>query len=103
MIKVNFNVPFKDVFGNPVLENGKPLIVGKHLGFNLYNVSEIDGKPLSPEEKFNSYSLAVKIANADKEIELSRDEATLIDKVASQVFSAGAYANVKFLIKKNKS
>lgn len=97
-MKVNFNIPFKDVFGNPVLEHGKPLIIGKHLGFHLYNISEIDNQTLSPQEKFETYSLAVKIANADAGLEISKEEAELIEKVASLVFSAGAYANVKLLL-----
>lgn len=96
-MKLNFNQPFKDMHGNPHLEGGKPAIIGKHLGFQLYNAND-KLWPMKPEEKYMAYCLSVKIGNAEGEVEISPEEAQLIDRVASRTLTAGAYGNIKDLL-----
>lgn len=98
-MKINFNVPYTDPFGNPMLENGKPVVIRKSLGMNLFYVND-KIMPLNPEQKFMAYTLSVKIANAEAEIEVSKEEAELIDKVAGWTLPAGYYGNIKSLLNK---
>lgn len=96
-MKVNFNQPYTDPFGNPMLENGKPVVIRKSLGINLFYVND-KILPLNPEQKFLAYTLSVKIANAEEAVELTAEEAELIDKVAAKTLPAGYYGNIKSLI-----
>lgn len=98
-MKVNFNQPFLDPFGNPCFEEGasKPTIVSRNFGMILYNVGDKQ-IVLTPEEKYLAFKISVKIANAEGEVEISQEEANLIDKIASRIYSAGAYGFIKNLI-----
>lgn len=97
-MKANFNRPFTDVFGAPVLSKaGQPEMINRHLGFILFNIGD-DNHPLNAQEKFLAYTLSMKIANAPGEIEISQEEADFIDRVASQAYAAGAYGNIKSII-----
>lgn len=94
-MRVNFKEPFRDLFGEPIKDReGKELEIGKTLGLELFNLADLNKVPLTQEQKYMAYTLSVKIANADGEVEISEKEAKFIDHVASAVFKAGAYGNV---------
>lgn len=101
-MKTDFNRPFKDLFGNDVTDkNGKPVMIGRSLGLQLFNLGEMNGKTLTPEEKYMAYTLSVRLANKE-EIELSKEEADFISKVAAQFYTAGAYGNIKDILTQNQ-
>lgn len=96
-MKVNFNQKFKDFYGNEVEEKNGLSTIGKSLGFNLYNLPD-KLIPLNAQQKFLAFSLSVKIANATEEVEISQEEADLIDGVAAVVYFPGYYGQVKQLL-----
>lgn len=99
-MKTNLNIPFTDMFGNPAKIDGKSSTVGHQIAFMLFNLGEISSRPLTPDEKFRAYTLSVKIANADSEVELSKEDADFIIRAAGSSFAAGAYGQIKELLSK---
>lgn len=98
-MKINFNQPFKDFLGEAVIgKDGKPMMINRVLGLQLFNLSELKGNPLTPDQKYRAYTLSVKLANEPGEIEFSPEEIEFIDQVSSEVYSAGAYGNIKELL-----
>lgn len=98
-MKVNFNQPFRDLFGHAIKDrDGKEMIIGRALGLELFNLGDLGKEPLSQEEKYMAYALSVRMANSEGEIEISEAEATFIDRVAANTYKAGAYGNIKELI-----
>lgn len=101
-MKVNFNQPIKDPFGNVVLdEHDNPQSIGKILATGLFNAKQIKGMPLTPEQKFNAFNLSTKIANAKGEVEISVEEAQFIKSVSAEIFMAGVYGNIVNVIENN--
>lgn len=101
-MKVNFNQPFKDPFGNPLIDkDGKTTMINKNLGLALFNLGG-EKCPLPPDQKYMAFTLSVKLANASGEVEISEEEAQFIDLMASKIYMAGPYGNIKLLISKSK-
>lgn len=96
-MKVNFRQPFKDLFGNPMLEDGKEMMINESLGFNLFYITD-KIVPLNAKEKYIAYTLAVKLTNKEIDLEITPEEADVIDKVAARVYNAGAYGNIRSLL-----
>lgn len=96
-MKVNFNIPFRDFLGKEVAVSDHLPTIGKSLGFNLFNIPD-KVVSLSAEQKFTAYTLAVKLANAEAEAEITPQEAEVIDMVASKVYFPGYYGQVKQLL-----
>lgn len=68
MKKVNFNVPFLGLNGNPITdEKGQPLMMGKFLA-NAIASSEAKDKPME------RYELCHKLFSSDGEIEIKDSE-----------------------------
>lgn len=100
-MKVNFNQPIKDPFGNAVTDEfHKPQTIGRILATGLFNAKQLKGMPLTPEQKFLAYNLSTKIANADNEIEITVEDAQFIKNLSADIFMAGVYGNIVNLIEK---
>lgn len=98
-MKVNFNRPFKDPFGNVITDkNLEPKMINKELGLELFNLGSIGNEPLTQEQKYMAYSLSMKLANSDGDIELESKEIEFIDEVAARTYKAGAYGNIKSIL-----
>lgn len=99
-MKVDFNCVFKNYNGEDILSKGVPVKVSSYLANTLFNLSAIDGKSLTAEEKYMAYSLCKRIANADGEVEITTEEASFIKKVCASQLSAGAYGFITDIIEK---
>lgn len=98
-MKANFNQPFCDPFGNPLRDKeGNVQMINRVLGLELFNLGDLDKQPLTQEEKYMAYTLSVKLANSADDIDLTKEEADFIDRVASSVYKAGAYGNIKSIL-----
>ena len=98
-MKVNFNHTFKDPFGNDLTDNeGKPQMINRSLGFELFNLGDLGTAPMSQEEKFMAYNLSMRIANSTGDIEISNEEAEFLCKIACRVYRPGAFGIIKSLI-----
>ena len=93
-MKINFAQPF-------VTFDGKKLegTISERLGQALFNVSTLENRSLSADEKYMSYKLCQKMAS-NKEIEISAEEASFIKRISAEVLTAGAYGQVVDLIEK---
>ena len=96
-MKVNFNTPFSDCFGNKI--EGKN-IAGQICLF-LFNLSTMSGSPVPAEKKYMAYSLCNRISKSPEEVELTTEEASFIKEVSSEVMSAGAYGQIADIIEGN--
>lgn len=97
-MKVNFNQPFIDLYGEPMTENGKPSLIKKTLGLLLFNLGDQNKPAFTQDEKYMAYTLSIRLANSEDEIEISEEEARFIDQVAAASFRAGAYGNIRKLL-----
>ncbi len=102
-MKVNFNKPFMDATGKPVMMGDQKQVISERLGFMLFNLSQIKGQPATPEQKYQAYCLLKKIKDNPEEVEITTEEGTLIKDIAAEVLSAGAYGQIYDIIEnKNK-
>ena len=101
-MNVNFNVPFVDLMGKPIYENGKEAIVADRVASLLFNLSALNKEPLKAEQKYKAYKLCTRITGKPENVELSAEDAAFIKEVCSEAFSAGAYGQVVDLIENNK-
>jgi hypothetical protein len=94
-MKVNFNVPFKNVKGEAITKDGKEQLIKDVLAPVLFDGNWISST--SPEEKRVSYDLSTRIYAAKGAIEITTEEATLI-KQGAQILNAAGYAQIYNLI-----
>jgi hypothetical protein len=94
-MKVNFNVPFKNVKGESMTKDGKEQLVKDVLAPVMFEGNWISST--SPKEKLMSYDLSTRIYAADGEIEITIEEATLI-KQGAQILNAVGYSQIYKLI-----
>ena len=73
----------KDEKGNPSIEQVE--LTMKRVCQNVLLIEKRDGKPSTPEEKFNRHNLALEIHNADDEIDLSVDDVKLLKDLIGEV------------------
>lgn len=101
-MKVNFNNEFVDCFGKTITEkkNGQetPLQIWESLARALFNLSILEGKPVSQDEKYTAYSLSKRIAGNPSEVELTTEEASFLKRVCAEQLSAGAYGIVADIV-----
>lgn len=94
-MKVNFNKPFRDADGKPVIAaSGKEENIADRLGISLFNLVQIKGRAATPEEKYQAYCILKKIKDNPEEVEISTEDATLIKDIAAETLSAGAYGQI---------
>jgi hypothetical protein len=94
-MKVNFNVPFKNFKGEAIVKDGKEQLIKDVLAPVMFEgnwISSVDGK-----EKLMSYDLSVRIYAAEGEINITPEEAILIQRGA-QILNAAGYAQIHQLI-----
>ncbi len=91
-----------DADGQPVIINGKQENIADRLGFALFNLSQIKGRPATAEEKYQSYCLLKKIKDNPEEVEISTEEGTLLKDIAAEILSAGAYGQIYDIIENKK-
>jgi hypothetical protein len=94
-MKVNFNVPFKNYKGETILKDGKEQLIKDVLAPVMFDGNWISST--DPEEKLKSYGLSIRIYDADTDIEITTEEATLI-KRGAQILNAAGYAQIHKLI-----
>ncbi len=97
-MKVNLNKPFIDADGNPVMMGDQKQVISDRLGFTLFNLVEINGKPATPEQKYMAYCLLRKIKQNPEEVELTTEEGTMLKTIAAETLSAGAYGQIHDII-----
>ena len=91
-MKVNFNINFKDVFGNEIAENN----VGTTIAQILFCYGGDTHVPR--EDKFKAWILSQKIVQSSESVELSTEEATLIKTACEKALNAGGFGQVYELI-----
>ncbi|KAA6347961.1 hypothetical protein EZS27_004584 [termite gut metagenome] len=96
-MKVNFNVPFKNVKGEAIVKDGKEQLMKDVLAPVLFDGNWISSA--SPEEKLMSYDLSTRIYAAEGEMEITTEEASLI-KRGAQILNAAGYSQIYKLIEK---
>lgn len=98
-MQADFNRSFTDPFGNPIADReGRPQMINKILGLELFNLGDLGKEPLSQEQKYMAYTLSLRLANATGPVEISPEEAQFIDQVAARAYKAGAYGNIKSIL-----
>lgn len=106
-MKINFKKDFVDCFGNPIEENVNGNVVhvnvARKLAASLFSISNVEGKPLTGDEKYMAYSISCRMANTPESVELTTEEATFLKKVCSELLSAGAYGQLYDLIEGNNN
>lgn len=100
-MKVNLSKYFTDAQGNPVIVAGKPQVIGEHLCFALFNLTQVHGAPATPEQKYMAYKLCKRIQADASNVELSTEEGTFLKELAAEVLSAGGYGQVVDIIENN--
>lgn len=101
-MNINLNVPFVDLMGKPIYENGKEANVADRIASLLFNLSALHKEPLNAEQKYQAYKLCTAIIHSPSSVELSAEQASFIKDVCSEAFSAGAYGQVVDIIENNK-
>lgn len=97
-MKVDLSKSFLDAKGNPVLAGGKPQVIGEHLCLSLFNFTQLNGSPATPEQKYDAYKLLKRIRQDPSKVEISAEEGAFLKKIASDVLSAGGYGQVVDII-----
>ena len=95
-MKLNLNVSLKTIDGLEMkeenVENGvkvlKPLMVNKICARIIYNSTEVD-----INDKLKAHNIALKLFNAEGDIDLELDEIVLIKSLLKNL-SAGAYGQI---------
>ena len=102
-MKVNFNQPFVDCFGNEVIneKTGKGTNIAESLCLVIFNLNGVGGVPLPPDKKYALHKICQKIACSPGEVELTTEEGTLLKEIAAESYSCGAYGQVADIIENN--
>lgn len=96
-MKVNLNCSFRDYKGLPIEGTNISDMVCK----SLFSVATLDGRSLSLDEKYMAYKLCNKIMRAVSDVTLSSEETVFIQKICSEVLTAGAIGQLKDLLENN--
>jgi hypothetical protein len=100
-MKVNFNKPFVNFKGEPIVENGKEKSIKEVVAASLFEGHFLMRRPnVSGEEKMVAYNLSRKVNDSGGEIVLSVEEAAMIKEAVLPVLNPGGYAQVVSLIEK---
>lgn len=103
-MKVNLHVPFVNIFGKEIKQDGKVQMMDETICSALFSGSFLrPGK--TPEEesklKMDAYLLCIKIMQAAGELELEIEEAAMVKQVAVTL-NPGGYGQVYDLIEGGK-
>lgn len=82
-MKINTQIPLKDLDGNVLKDNDKDATVARTVSGAL--VAGIKGEETSPTDAADRYDLAVRLRNSD-EIDLSSEEIALCKKMVAKVY-----------------
>lgn len=92
MKKINFNVPFKGISGEALLDHkGEGLMINNEVANQIYYHFKTD-------KKLEAHSLALKLYNAKGEVEVTDTEKLLLRGVAEQCFNIGCAAQIIELV-----
>jgi len=90
MAKINFNVPLKDMDGDPIKENnqksGEVEIVTMKQAVSTALMSSYPDEKVPPEEKLLRHDLAHKVYKSKGQIELTIEELGLIKKMVDKAW-----------------
>lgn len=91
-MKINFNVSFSNYKGQPTQD-----IIGDKVAEALFTAG-MQNNQIKNEDKYKAYKICRKISEAQGEIEISTEEATLIKTVCVNYLTAGGYGQLHELI-----
>lgn len=91
-MKINFNVPFMDYKGQPTQQ-----IIGEEIAKALFNAG-MRNNQIGNEDKYQAYKLCRSISEANGEVEISTEEATLVKNICANCMTAGGYGQLYELI-----
>jgi len=98
-MKVNFNTPFVNFRGEPIMENGKEKLIKDVVSQTLFEGHWQMRLPnVSGDEKLKAYNLSKKINESEGEIEISLEDAVMVKESALPALNPGGYAQVVALI-----
>jgi len=98
-MKVNFNMPFVNYKGEPIMESGKEKMIKDVVAATLCEGHWQMRLPNVPgEEKLRSYNLSSKIFESTGEIEISVEDAVMIKDAVLPALNPGGYGQVVALI-----
>lgn len=92
IMKVNFNKNFKDFRGNELPDES----ISQTIAEALFNHGT--GTPAPENEKRMAYNLSRRIFLAEKDVEITAEEAAFIERVCAEKLTAGGYGQVYELI-----
>ena len=100
-MKVNFNTPFVNYKGEPIMENGKEKLVKDVVAVTLFEGYWQMRLPNVPaEEKLKASNLSNKIYESSGEIEITVEDAVMIKDAVLPALNPGGYAQVVKLVEK---
>lgn len=95
VMRVNFNKPIVGFDKKPLLKpNGEKIQMKDEVCLHLFNANQLKGVPLSDEQKYNAYSLCMRISENPESVEMTTEDGTLIKGICYEKMSAGAYGQV---------
>ena len=90
--KIENGIVVVDAEGNPVMET---VLVSDQLGQLLWEKSTSNA---TPEEKYQAFKIAQRIAVNPEAVELSTKDTELVKKVAAMVYDPGYYGQIVDLL-----
>lgn len=99
-MKVNLNVPIRDFFGKPIIENEKTkkeVNMAEQIGVILFGL----GQNLEQSEMVTAYGIARKLQKDPSDVLLSSEEITFLKEKLSKVLTAGCYGQVYDILEQN--
>jgi hypothetical protein len=98
-MNVDFNIPFVDFKGEPILQNGKTQVIKGIVAATLFEGNWLLRKMgTTPEDKLAAYILSQRIYSSTGEIEITVEEAATIKEAVLTALNPGGYGQVVAII-----
>jgi hypothetical protein len=98
-MKVNFNIPFVDFKGEPIVQNGKEQVIKNVVAGTLFEGGWLLRKTgTTPEDKLAAYMLSQRIYSSEGEIDITSEEAATIREAVLTALNPGGFGQVVHLM-----
>ena len=101
-MRVNLKRPILGLDLKPVPhKDGTPTMANEEIAVYLFNLANLKGVPLTPEQKYRTYNLCRRVSSSPESLDLTTEEACLIKDVCCEKMSSGAYGQIVDMIEDN--